>query len=165
MYSLSVLTMCNCSIYGERLTSASSGRGNFICPSSLVGGLQSFAYHWSITRHSKHTQLGQSNNQNPTVQGNLKLISSRMLITSWQSQTLDTLHTYSPQALALSLPKFMITSLNHLCMLYTTFSYYYLSATEAVLSTLEDESIELPQLLYPIIDFVSAVIRDGKCHQ
>ena len=36
---------------------------------------------------------------------------------------------------------------------------------EAVPSTSEDESIELPQLLCPIIDFVSAVIRGGKCCQ
>jgi importin-9 len=59
----------------------------------------------------------------------------------------------------------MITSLNHLRVLYPTFSHYYLSATEAVPSTSEDESIELPQLLCPIIDFVSAVIRGGKCRQ
>ena len=59
----------------------------------------------------------------------------------------------------------MITSLNHLRLLYPTFSHYYLSATEAVPSTSEDESIELPQLLCPIIDFVSAVIRRGKCRQ
>ena len=59
----------------------------------------------------------------------------------------------------------MITSLNHLFMLYPTFSHYYLSAMEAVLSTLEDERIELPQLLCPIINFVSTIIRGGKCHQ
>lgn len=47
-------------------------------------------------------------------------------------------------------------------MLYPTFSHYYLSATEAVPSTSEDENIELPQLLCPVIDFLSAVTRGAK---
>ena len=78
------------------------------------------------------------------------------------SQTLDVLHTSFPRALASSLPDFLAASLNHLHVLYPTFSRYYLSATEAVPSTSEDESIELPQLLCPIIDFLSAVTRGAK---
>ena len=85
-----------------------------------------------------------------------------MLITSWLSQTLDVLHTSFPRALASFLPDFFAASLNHLHVLYPTFSHYYLSATEAVPSTSEDESIELPQLLCPIIDFLSAVTRGAK---
>ena len=88
-----------------------------------------------------------------------------MHITSRLSQTLDIIHTSFPRALASSLPQFMTASLNHLRVLYPTFSHYYLSATEAVPSTSEDESIELPQLLCPIIDFLSAVTRGGKCRQ
>jgi importin-9 len=85
-----------------------------------------------------------------------------MLITSRLSQTLDVLHTSFPRALTSYLPEFLAASLNHLHVLYPTFSHYYLSATEAIPSTSEDESIELPQLLCPVIDFLSAVIRGAK---
>lgn len=85
-----------------------------------------------------------------------------MLITSQLSQTLDVLHTSFPRALTSSLPEFLAASLNHLHVLYPTFSHYYLSATDAVPSTSEDESIELPQLLCPVIDFLSAVTRGVK---
>ena len=82
-----------------------------------------------------------------------------LIITSRLLQTLDVLHTSFPRALSSSLPDFLAASLNHLHVLYPTFSHYYLSATEAVPSTSEDESIELPQLLCPVIDFLSAVTR------
>lgn len=85
-----------------------------------------------------------------------------MIIASRLLQTLDVLHTSFPRALTSSLPEFLAASLNHLQVLYPTFSHYYLSATEAVPSTSEDESIELPQLLCPIIDFLSAVTRGAK---
>jgi len=85
-----------------------------------------------------------------------------MVVTSRLSQTLDVLHTSFPRALASSLSGFLTASLNHLRVLYPTFSHYYLSATGTVPSTSEDESIELPQLLCPIIDFLSAVTRGGK---
>lgn len=75
---------------------------------------------------------------------------------------MDVLHTSFPRALASSLPELLAVSLNHLRVLYPTFSHYYLSATEAVPSTSEDESIELPQLLCPVIDFLSAVTRGAK---
>ena len=83
-------------------------------------------------------------------------------IASQLLQTLDVLHTTFPRALASSLPEFLAASLHHLRVFYPTFSHYYLSVTEAVPSTSEDESIELPQLLCPIIDFVSAVTRGGR---
>ena len=87
------------------------------------------------------------------------------MLISQLSQTLDLIHTSFPRALASSLPEFLTASLNHLTVLYPTFSHYYLSATEAVPSTSEDESIELPQLLCPIIDFLSTVIRGGKARE
>lgn len=56
----------------------------------------------------------------------------------------------------------LAASLNHLRALYQTFSDYYLSATENAPSTSEDEPVELPQLLSPIIDFLAATVRGGK---
>jgi len=59
-------------------------------------------------------------------------------------------------------PEFLAASLNHLRVLYDTFSTYYLAATDSVPTTSEDETIELPHLLCPIIDFFAAVVRGGK---
>lgn len=56
----------------------------------------------------------------------------------------------------------MASSLHHLRALYPTFCTYYLAASESAPNTSEDEAIELPQLLCPIIDFLAAVIRGGK---
>lgn len=56
----------------------------------------------------------------------------------------------------------MAASLNHLRVLYDTFSTYYLAATDSVPTTSEDETIELPHLLCPVIDFLAAVVRGGK---
>ncbi|KAF8913175.1 armadillo-type protein [Gymnopilus junonius] len=77
-------------------------------------------------------------------------------------RTLETLHTSFPRALVPYLPDFMTVSLHHLRVLYSTFRTYYLAASESVPTTSEDEAIELPQLLCPIIDFLAAVIRGGK---
>ena len=59
-------------------------------------------------------------------------------------------------------PDFLAASLNHLRVLYDTFSVYYLAGTDSVPTTSEDDAIELPHLLCPIIDFLAAVIRGGK---
>ncbi|KAF8963883.1 armadillo-type protein [Flammula alnicola] len=77
-------------------------------------------------------------------------------------KTLDTLHTSFPRALVQYFPDLLAASLNHLRVLYPTFCTYCLAATESAPNTSEDESIELPQLLCPILDFLAAVIRGGK---
>jgi len=56
----------------------------------------------------------------------------------------------------------LVASLNHLRALYPTFSSYCLTALESTPNTSEDEPIELPQLICPIIDFLAAVVRGGK---
>ena len=56
----------------------------------------------------------------------------------------------------------MASSLHHLRALYPAFRTFYLAASESAPNTSEDEAIELPQLLCPIIDFLAAVIRGGK---
>jgi hypothetical protein len=77
-------------------------------------------------------------------------------------KTLDTLHVSFPRALVAYYPDFLATSLNHLRVLYSTFSTYYLTGTDSVPTTSEDDTIELSHLLCPIIDFLAAVIRGGK---
>ncbi|KAF8899297.1 armadillo-type protein [Infundibulicybe gibba] len=77
-------------------------------------------------------------------------------------KTLDTVHTSFPRALTPYLRDFLTSSLNHLQALYPTFNHYYLSSIDSIPRSSEDESIELPQLICPITDFVAAVTRGGK---
>lgn len=56
----------------------------------------------------------------------------------------------------------MTASVLHLHALFPTFAHYYLTDEEAVPRTSEDETIDLAQLVCPILDFVSAVARYGK---
>ncbi|KAJ6609355.1 ARM repeat-containing protein [Mycena sp. CBHHK59/15] len=77
-------------------------------------------------------------------------------------KALDTIHTSFPRALTPYLDGYLAISLNHLHSLYGTFSQYYLSSNESVPRSSENESIELPQLICPIIDFTAAVTRGGK---
>ncbi|TFK42052.1 armadillo-type protein [Crucibulum laeve] len=77
-------------------------------------------------------------------------------------RALDTIHISFPRALAPYLKDFLAASVNHLHVLYPTFAHYYLSSADSAPSTSEDENIELPQLISPILDFVAAVTRSGK---
>ena len=79
-----------------------------------------------------------------------------------KQQTLDIIHTSFPRALTSYLPDLLSSSLHHLQTLYPTFVHYYISSSDSVPHTSEDEIIELPQLIVPIIDFVSNVARGGK---
>lgn len=53
-------------------------------------------------------------------------------------------------------------SLSHLQGLYNTFKQYYISSSDPVPPSAEDESIELPQLISSILDFVAAIARGGR---
>ncbi|KIK67465.1 hypothetical protein GYMLUDRAFT_69648 [Collybiopsis luxurians FD-317 M1] len=77
-------------------------------------------------------------------------------------KTLDTVHTSFPRAIAPYLPEFLPAALIHLNSLYPTFDRYYLASSESVPSSSEDETIELPQLITSLMDFVSAVARGGR---
>ncbi|KAF8832761.1 hypothetical protein HHX47_DHR1001493 [Lentinula edodes] len=77
-------------------------------------------------------------------------------------KALDTIHTSFPRSIAPYLPELVPASLVHLNTLYTTFDRYYLASTESVPSSSEDETIELPQLITSIMDFVSSVVRAGR---
>lgn len=57
--------------------------------------------------------------------------------------------------------EFLAASVRHLHALYPTFAHYYLS-DETVPKTSEDDTIDLAQLICPILDFISAVTRHGK---
>ncbi|PPQ99515.1 hypothetical protein CVT24_005305 [Panaeolus cyanescens] len=80
-------------------------------------------------------------------------------------KTLDTLHTSFPRALVPYLPDLLNASLRHLQVLYPTFVQYYIASSDSPPSTSEEEPVELAQLLCPIIDFLAAVVRGGKCKE
>ncbi|KAG6911255.1 hypothetical protein DXG01_002093 [Tephrocybe rancida] len=77
-------------------------------------------------------------------------------------KTLDTIHTSFPRALTPYLQNFLSNSLIHLQALHPTFTEFYLSSSESAPRSSEDEPIELPQLICPIMDFAAAVTRGGK---
>lgn len=78
------------------------------------------------------------------------------------SQTLDTIHVSFPSSLTPFLPDLLAASLHHLQSLYPAFEHYYIAASDPVPQTSEDETVELPQLICPLIDFVGSVVRGGK---
>ena len=80
-------------------------------------------------------------------------------------QTLDVIHTSFPRPLTPYLKDFLTASLNHFQALYPTFAQFYLSSSEPAPHSSEDEPVELPQLLCPILDFVTAVSRGGKARE
>ncbi|KAF5384768.1 hypothetical protein D9615_001050 [Tricholomella constricta] len=80
-------------------------------------------------------------------------------------KTLDIIHTSFPRALTPYLQQFLSDSLVHLQALHPTFSQYYLSSSESAPRSSEDEAIELPQLICPILDFAAAVTRGGKAKE
>ncbi|KAG6810962.1 hypothetical protein H0H92_009610 [Tricholoma furcatifolium] len=77
-------------------------------------------------------------------------------------KTLDTVYVSFPRTLTPYLHEFLSYTLVHLQVLYPTFQECYLSATETAPGSSEDEAIELPQLICPIMDFAAAVTRGGK---
>ncbi|KAG5349551.1 hypothetical protein C0989_003209 [Termitomyces sp. Mn162] len=77
-------------------------------------------------------------------------------------KTLDKILVTFPRTMEPYLEGFLTASLVHLQALQATFTQYYLSSSEAAPGSSEDEPIELPQLICPILDFASAVTRGGK---
>nr|GAT57396.1 ARM repeat-containing protein [Mycena chlorophos] len=77
-------------------------------------------------------------------------------------KALDTINTSFPRALTPYLSVFLTAALNHLTALFPTFSQYYLASNESAPTSSENESIELPQLICPIFDFMGAVTRGGR---
>lgn len=58
---------------------------------------------------------------------------------------------------------FLTASVLHLHALFPVFNHYYLVDEEAVPRTSEDDdTIDLAQLVCPILDFVSETVRHGK---
>ncbi|OBZ68625.1 Importin-9 [Grifola frondosa] len=80
-------------------------------------------------------------------------------------KTLDTINTSFHRALTPHLRDFLTASLNHLHALFPTFAQYYLMAASPVPPSSEDDSIELTQLVCPIIDFVSSIARTGRAKE
>ncbi|KAH7924492.1 ARM repeat-containing protein [Leucogyrophana mollusca] len=77
-------------------------------------------------------------------------------------KTLDVIHTSFPRALTNYLPDYLSASLRHLQVIFPTYNHYYISASGSTPGSSEDETVELPQLICPLFDFVSNAIRGGK---
>ncbi|EAU92368.2 hypothetical protein CC1G_00587 [Coprinopsis cinerea okayama7 len=77
-------------------------------------------------------------------------------------KALDTIHISFPAALASHLSDLLSYALVHLQKLYPVFAHYYLASSDSVPRTSEDESVELPQLICPIMDFISSAMRGRK---
>lgn len=161
-HSVSLPSMHHNSIHGKGLFMVKDQHPESVkvtTASVLPGWLGAFRYSLNLD------PLSDSNLQGIGLR--LNSFSSR-LTTRTISKTLDSLHAPFPCALVAYYPNFSAASLNHLRVLYDilydTFSTYSLAATESVPTTSEDENIELPHLLCPVIDFIVAVVRGGKAH-
>ncbi|TFK26759.1 ARM repeat-containing protein [Coprinopsis marcescibilis] len=77
-------------------------------------------------------------------------------------KTLDTLQTSFPIPLAPHLPQLLSSALYQLQAVYPVFAHYYLASSESPPRTSEDESVDLPQLICPTLDFISAAMRGRK---
>ncbi|KAJ2917840.1 hypothetical protein MD484_g2556, partial [Candolleomyces efflorescens] len=85
-----------------------------------------------------------------------------LLVRTQIFKTLDVIRVSFPASLTAYLPDLLASSLHHLQAVYPAFTHYYLSASESVPRSSEDEAVELPQLICPILDFLSSVSRSGK---
>ncbi|KAK7040193.1 hypothetical protein VNI00_009999 [Paramarasmius palmivorus] len=63
------------------------------------------------------------------------------------------------------LNELLAAALNHLVIVYPTFDQCYISASEPIPSSSEDEPVELPQLITSTMDFVSAIARGGRARE
>src|ERR1700737_639973 len=81
------------------------------------------------------------------------------------AQTLDTIHTSFPRVMTTYLKDFLSASLHHLQVLFPTFTHYYLSSSTSPPGSSEDEHVDLPNLVCPLIDFVATVTRGGKVRE
>ena len=75
---------------------------------------------------------------------------------------MDIIHVSFPAALSPFLPDFLAASIHHLQALYPPFERYYISSSDSVPQTSEDETVELTQLICPVLDFLASVVRGGK---
>jgi importin-9 len=75
---------------------------------------------------------------------------------------METIHSLFSRLLTPHLTDLLTSSLNHLRSLLSTYSRYYLSNAESVPPSSEGGSIDLPQLICPILDFFAAVSRGGR---
>ncbi|RXW18578.1 hypothetical protein EST38_g7277 [Candolleomyces aberdarensis] len=85
-----------------------------------------------------------------------------LLVRTQIFKTLDVIRVSFPASLTAYLPDLLASSLHHLQAVYPAFTHYYLLASDPVPQTSEDETVDLPQLICPILDFLSSVSRSGK---
>lgn len=63
------------------------------------------------------------------------------------------------------LKEFLSASLNHLQILFPTFTHFYLSSSDSPPGSSEDEHVGLPHVVCPLMDFISSVMRGGKAKE
>ncbi|PBL00281.1 ARM repeat-containing protein [Armillaria gallica] len=80
-------------------------------------------------------------------------------------KTLETIHTSFPRALVPYFDDLLSASIAHLNLLYPTFDQYYLTSSEPIPPSSEDEPVHLSHLISSILDFMATVIRGGKAKQ
>lgn len=78
-------------------------------------------------------------------------------------QTLSIIYISFPKAIDFTLvTDFLAVSISHLDALFSTFAHYYINSEDSIPITSEDDTVELPQLVSSIFDFMSIVARHGK---
>ncbi|GBE77314.1 ARM repeat-containing protein [Sparassis crispa] len=80
-------------------------------------------------------------------------------------KTLDIIYVSFARALIPHLQELLTVSLNHLNALFPAFTQYYLSGEHVKPTSSEDQPIEIPHLMCPLLDFVSNVTRGGKAKE
>lgn len=74
-------------------------------------------------------------------------------------------HVSFGRALTAYMPQYLDAALHHLKVTYDAYQHCYILADVASPGSSEDEAVELPQLICPIFDFLSNVIRGGKAKE
>lgn len=77
-------------------------------------------------------------------------------------QALDTIQASFPRPMTTFMDAYMNSSLKHLSVLLPTFTHFYVVGTDSPPGSSEDDAVGIPDLVCPLLDFVSATIRRGK---
>ncbi|KAF8870248.1 ARM repeat-containing protein [Mucidula mucida] len=77
-------------------------------------------------------------------------------------KALETTHTSFPRALQPYMNDMLDLAVGHLDILYPMFDRYYLSSSDPIPSSSEDEPVHLSHLISAILDFISGMVRGGK---
>jgi hypothetical protein len=150
-------------LYGQRSTTTGSQRSCRKRIASLARRLQRSSRSRPAAGRLGRA-LGRSRNPRADFQGAQRTPLCILLfdLSRWEEQTLDTIHTSFPRAIAPYLPGYVTASLRHLHALYPTYVQYYIADSTAVPNSSEGEPIELYKLAAPLVDFVTGATRQSR---